>query len=376
MRNILNVNSEFPRYWKHRRKDQSILGMVQGSGCCCKVCEASYLCYTRGMEKRRILILSLTYCALFVATHFVNKYVLSVLKFQYPTIFQGWQTLVGFLMLSLLVQTKHLPPLLEDNTRTEIALWLPGMIFFVLSIYSGSRALSKLPIPVFLSLHNLVIVISCTANLVLNRKLTSVFSYAMLMILIITSVAIGKSDPLFVMDGYVWMCVHVLSTGALGIYSKLMRGRLKLDSSDRLYCNYLYSVIVLTPFSYLSGDALEAVNYPYLYFSEFYMGCIMSGVFGVFLSINFIRLQESDMDSSYISTITGAAKIITSLLSLLFFDIQLTGSHSFWLLINHLAAVVCKDSSGLIDVRHRGGLVHLTKQNAHTKEYIRVPASS
>ncbi|KAL3889347.1 hypothetical protein ACJMK2_001691 [Sinanodonta woodiana] len=305
-----------------------------------------------------------------------TKYVLSVLKFQYPTIFQGWQTLVGFLMLSLLVKTKHLPPLLEDYNRTEIALWLPGMIFFVLSIYSGSRALSRLPIPVFLSLHNLVTVISCTANLILHRKLTSVFSYGMLMILIITSVAIGKSDPSFVMDGYFWMCVHVLSTGSLGIYLKLMRGRLKLDSSDRLYCNYLYSVIVLTPCSYLLGDALEAVNYPFLYFYEFYMGCIMSGVFGVFLSLNFIRLQDSDMDSSYLSTVTGAAKIITSLLSLLFFDIKLTGSHSFWLLMNHLAAVVCKDSGGLVDIRHRGGLVQLTKQNAHTQEYIRVPVAS
>ncbi|ELU17420.1 hypothetical protein CAPTEDRAFT_207087 [Capitella teleta] len=45
------------------------------------------------------------YIALYVATLFVNKYVLSVLNFTYPTIFQGWQSLVGAILLRMLIGT-------------------------------------------------------------------------------------------------------------------------------------------------------------------------------------------------------------------------------------------------------------------------------
>ncbi|XP_060552153.1 transmembrane protein 241-like [Ruditapes philippinarum] len=179
------------------------------------------------------------HCAVFVATHFVNKYVLSVLKFQFPTIFQGWQTLVGFLMLSLLVSTRHLPTLLDNTDRYDIANWLPGMMFFVSSIYSGSKALAALSIPVFLSLHNLVTVILCTAQLAIYRQLTSIYSYTMLMILVVSSILIGATDPDYHMDGYFWTCVHILTTGGYGVYSKISRGRLKLSAHKREYCNYL-----------------------------------------------------------------------------------------------------------------------------------------
>ncbi|XP_072708735.1 UDP-N-acetylglucosamine transporter TMEM241 isoform X6 [Ciconia boyciana] len=41
----------------------------------------------------------LAFCLFYLASCFTNKYVLSVLKFTYPTLFQGWQTLVGGLLL-------------------------------------------------------------------------------------------------------------------------------------------------------------------------------------------------------------------------------------------------------------------------------------
>ena len=38
---------------------------------------------------------AIVYVALLASSLFANKYVLSVLGFQYPMVFQGWQTLVG-----------------------------------------------------------------------------------------------------------------------------------------------------------------------------------------------------------------------------------------------------------------------------------------
>lgn len=320
------------------------------------------------------------YCVLFAATHFVNKYVLSVLKFQFPTIFQGWQTLVGFLMLSLLVSTRHLPVLLENTDRYDVANWLPGMMFFVCSIYSGSKALATLPMPVFLSMCNLVTVIFSTAQLAIYRQLTSIYSYTMLMMVVVSSIFIAASDPDYHADGYFWMCVHVISTGLYGIYSKTTRGRLKLSAHEKMYCNYLYSVLILAPSSYFLGDAVQAGRYPYLYFSKFYMGCIMSGVFGVFLALSSIKLNENNMDKAESAKISGIAKLITSVVSLIFFKMTYTAPHMLWICVNHLAAIVCEDSSNIEEspimssasVSSSSSRQHLTQQNAMTKEFIKV----
>lgn len=318
------------------------------------------------------------YCILFMATIFVNKYVLSVLKFQYPTIFQGWQTLVGFVVISLLVTSRHLPRLMENTTRVDLAMWLPGMLFFVCSIYSGSRALAKMSIPVYLSLHNIVTVILCTCQLALYKQLTSLYSYIMLMTLVISAVFTGVFDPDFSSESYVWMCVHVLSSGAYGIYSKVMKGRLKLSLHDKIYCNYLYSVIVLVPCSYLLGDTVEVKKYPYLYFSKFYIGCIMSGVFGTFLSLSNIRLVDIKTDKEQLANIHGIAKLLTALVSLLFFDVTLTTTNVLWITVNLVAAIVCQDSSdmeGAPVIPISSGHHPLRKQNQLTNEYIRVPIS-
>jgi hypothetical protein len=44
-------------------------------------------------------------------------------------------------------------------------------------------------------------------------QLTSIYSYTMLMILVVSSILIGATDPDYHMDGYFWTCVHILTTG-------------------------------------------------------------------------------------------------------------------------------------------------------------------
>ena len=44
-------------------------------------------------------------------------------------------------------------------------------------------------------------------------QLTSIFSYSMIMVLVISSIVIGITDPDYDRDAYFWMCLHILSTG-------------------------------------------------------------------------------------------------------------------------------------------------------------------
>jgi hypothetical protein len=73
---------------------------------------------------------------------FVLQYVLSVLKFTYPTVFQGWQTLVGVLILKFLTMKKQLDVTIMDKA-TAVSL-LPHCLYFLGAIVAGSKALAAL----------------------------------------------------------------------------------------------------------------------------------------------------------------------------------------------------------------------------------------
>lgn len=260
-------------------------------------------------EDRKIASAIVIYAILFVLTNFVNKYVLSVLDFKYPTVFQGWQTLVGFIVLRLLVITKHVPVMLTDTQRSDWVRWIPGMMLFAGSVYSGSKGLANLPVPVFFALQNLSSVIVCGVQMIITQTLTSFFTYCMMMLTVISSVVIIHSDPQFNQQGYIWVGLHIVFTGGLQIYSKLSTGKLQASSLEKLYCNYIYCIILFAPSSYLIGDALEAASFPYLYFSKFWFGCILSGVFGVLLSLHSINLQEKELGPVNFAKVQGCSKV-------------------------------------------------------------------
>lgn len=97
-------------------------------------------------------LVGFTYCTCYLASYVTNKYVLSVLKFTYPTLFQGWQTFVGGLLLHVSWKLGWVE--INSSSRTHVLTWLPASLLFVGIIYAGSRALSRLAIAVFLILHN------------------------------------------------------------------------------------------------------------------------------------------------------------------------------------------------------------------------------
>lgn len=295
-------------------------------------------------EDRKIASAIVIYAILFVLTNFVNKYVLSVLDFKYPTVFQGWQTLVGFIVLRLLVITKHVPVMLTDTQRSDWVRWIPGMMLFAGSVYSGSKGLANLPVPVFFALQNLSSVIVCGVQMIITQTLTSFFTYCMMMLTVISSVVIIHSDPQFNQQGYIWVGLHIVFTGGLQIYSKLSTGKLQASSLEKLYCNYIYCIILFAPSSYLIGDALEAASFPYLYFSKFWFGCILSGVFGVLLSLHSINLQEKELGPVNFAKVQGCSKILASFLSYLVFSDFYTANFAMWILINLLAGLSVEDS--------------------------------
>uniref|UniRef100_A0A8D0RX64 Transmembrane protein 241 n=1 Tax=Sus scrofa TaxID=9823 RepID=A0A8D0RX64_PIG len=122
------------------------------------------------MCMRRCLV-GLTFCTCYLASYLTNKYVLSVLKFTYPTLFQGWQTLIGGILLHASWKLGWAE--INSSSRSDVLTWLPASLLFVGIIYAGSRALSRLAIPVFLTLHNVAEVIICGHQKCFRKEKTS-----------------------------------------------------------------------------------------------------------------------------------------------------------------------------------------------------------
>ncbi|KAL9871047.1 UDP-N-acetylglucosamine transporter TMEM241 isoform 2-T2 [Geothlypis trichas] len=237
----------------------------------------------------------LAFCLFYLASSFTNKYVLSVLQFTYPTLFQGWQTLVGGLLLHVSWKLGWV----EINlcSRSEILSWLPASVLFVGIIYAGSRALSRLPIPVFLTVHNAAEVITCGFQKFVQKE-TSHLKVCSVLFLLAAAVCLPLCDTQFDPNGYLWALIHLICLGAYKVFHKLWKPG-SLSDLDQQYINYVFSVVLLASASHPAGDLFSALDFPFLYFYRFHSSCCASGLLGFFLMLHTVKLKSSTTSGQY-----------------------------------------------------------------------------
>ncbi|XP_047293847.1 UDP-N-acetylglucosamine transporter TMEM241 isoform X1 [Homo sapiens] len=274
---------------------------------------------------RRSLV-GLTFCTCYLASYLTNKYVLSVLKFTYPTLFQGWQTLIGGLLLHVSWKLGWVE--INSSSRSHVLVWLPASVLFVGIIYAGSRALSRLAIPVFLTLHNVAEVIICGYQKCFQKEKTSPAKICSALLLLAAAGCLPFNDSQFNPDGYFWAIIHLLCVGAYKILQKSQKPS-ALSDIDQQYLNYIFSVVLLAFASHPTGDLFSVLDFPFLYFYRFHGSCCASGFLGFFLMFSTVKLKNLLAPGQCAAWIFFA-KIITAGLSILLFDAILTSATTGW----------------------------------------------
>ncbi|XP_060233656.1 transmembrane protein 241 isoform X4 [Meriones unguiculatus] len=193
------------------------------------------------MNARRCL-LGLTFCTCYLASHLTNKYVLSVLKFTYPTLFQGWQTFIGGLLLHVSWKLGWVE--INSSPRSNVLTWLPASLLFVGIIYAGSRALSRLAVPVFFILHNVAEVLICGYQKYVWKEKTSFTKICSALFLLAAAGCFPFQDSELDPDGYFWAVIHVFCVGAYRILRKAQKPSV-LSDIDQQYLNYIFSMVLL-----------------------------------------------------------------------------------------------------------------------------------
>ncbi|KAM9632504.1 UDP-N-acetylglucosamine transporter TMEM241 isoform 3-T3 [Trichechus inunguis] len=248
----------------------------------------------------------LTFCACYLASYLMNKYVLSVLKFTYPTLFQGWQTLIGGLLLHVSWKLGWVE--INSNSRSAVLTWLPASVLSVGIIYAGSRALSRLK--------------------------TSPAKICSALFLLAAAGCLPFNDSQFDPDGYFWAIIHLFCVGAYRIRQKSQKPNV-LSDIDQQYLNYIFSVVLLAFASHPTGDLFSVLEFPFLYFYRFHGSCCASGFLGFFLMLSTVKLK-STMAPGQCAAWIFFAKVLTAGLSVLLFDMILTRATVGCLLVGGL----------------------------------------
>ncbi|XP_033988192.1 transmembrane protein 241 isoform X2 [Trematomus bernacchii] len=225
-------------------------------------------------------ITGLAFSIVFVVSYFTNKFVLSVLKFTYPTLFQGWQTFVGALLL--LLSGKFGWVEMSRITRSAALSCLPGSLLFVGNIYAGSRALSRIN-----SSH----VVSYIILKVVHREKTQWLKFVSICFMLLSAINLPMYDPQFDISGYLWAVGHLLCVGGYRVFQVHYKSS-NLSDLEQQCINYLFSVLLLAIAAHPSGDLMGAMEFPSLQSYTFHCGCCASALLGFLLLLATVKLKS------------------------------------------------------------------------------------
>ncbi|XP_067341761.1 UDP-N-acetylglucosamine transporter TMEM241 homolog isoform X3 [Channa argus] len=237
-------------------------------------------------------VAGLAFISVFVVSYFTNKFVLSVLKFTYPTLFQGWQTFIGAVLLLLFGKLGWVE--MSRITRSAALSWLPASLLFVGNIYAGSRALSRIDIPFFFTLQNSSHVVSYVILKVVQREKTQWLKLISICLMMLSAVNLPLNDPQFDYGGYLWAVGHLFCVGKSGAY-RVFQVHYKssnLSDIEQQCINYVFSVLLLAVAAHPTGDLMGALEFPSLQSHTFHCGCCASALLGFLLLLATVRLKS------------------------------------------------------------------------------------
>ncbi|KAI7869692.1 GDP-mannose transporter [Spinellus fusiger] len=203
-----------------------------------------------------------SYCCASILMTVTNKYVLSGYEFNMNFLLLTVQNIVTVTLL----QTFKFLNLIKyrEFDKDEARKWMPIACYLVAMIYTGSKALQYLRIPIYTIFKNLTIILIAYGEVIWfggNISSTVMISFALM---IFSSVIAGWAeiadslstvvDLEITLFGYFWMATNCLSSASFVLY---MRKRIKLTNFkdfDTVYYNNMLSIPLLIIPSLLFED--------------------------------------------------------------------------------------------------------------------------
>ncbi|OZJ03265.1 hypothetical protein BZG36_04905 [Bifiguratus adelaidae] len=306
-----------------------------------------------------------SYCGASILMTVTNKYVLSGYDFNLNFLLLAIQASTTWFRINLtwsittvaLLATFKFLNLIQyrDFDMTEAKKWFPIAAFLVAMIYTGSKALQYMRIPIYTIFKNLTIILIAYGEVIWFGGSVTGMMLASFILMVLSSIIAGWSDISEALSstidpslsgttllGYFWMAINCFSTAAYVLY---MRKRIKLTNFkdfDTVFYNNLLSIpllIVLTIlFEDWSASNLQR-NFPESYRTSLIVAMIFSGASAFGISYTSAWCVRTTSSTTY-SMVGALNKLPIAASGMIFFGDPVTFGGVTAILVGFVAGLV------------------------------------
>ncbi|KAF4611098.1 hypothetical protein D9613_006794 [Agrocybe pediades] len=293
----------------------------------------------------------LCYCMASILMTVVNKYVVSGANFSMNFLLLCMQSIV---CVACVVVVKRLGIIsFRAFDMQDAKAWFPISFLLVSVIYTGSKSLQHLSIPVYTIFKNLTIILIAYGEVIWFGGTVTTLTFVSFILMVISSVIAAWSDvstgisgslpatsagvSTYTLDhmtgvvrslniGYFWMLVNCLASAA---YVLSMRKKIKstgFSDWDSMFYNNLLSIPVLAVFSFIAenwGTENLARNFPAETRSVLLMAITFSGAAAVGISYTTAWCVRTTSSTTY-SMVGALNKLPVAASGMLFFGDPVT----------------------------------------------------
>lgn len=272
-----------------------------------------------------------SYCVSSIVMTLGNKYVLSGVNFNMNCIVLAIQSISCLIVVGAL-KAAGVVNFRSFNTE-DARKWFPISFLLVLMIYTGSKAIQYLSVPVYTIFKNVTIILIAYGEVLwFGGSVTPkiLFSFALIVLSSVVAAWSDLSNTAMVtrenLLGYIWMMTNCFSNAAFVLY---LRKRIKImgfTDMDTMFYNNLLSIPVLAVWSLLFEDwSAENVasNFPAASRNSLLILMVITGVLS--LGISYCSGWCVRVTSSTTYSMVGALnKLPIAVAGLVFFDSPVT----------------------------------------------------
>ncbi|ORX47942.1 hypothetical protein BCR36DRAFT_584635 [Piromyces finnis] len=219
----------------------------------------------------------LAYCCSSICMTVVNKVVLSAYKFKMNFMLLMFQSLIPVLLLEIFTKLRLIPKHRSFKWEEGIK-WFPISCGLVVMIYTGSKAVQYLPIPLYTIFKNItIILIAYGERLWFGGSRVSKPMFISFMLMILSSVVGGWADirasslvkdkEVGVIRSYFWMFLNCFCCAAYTLFLRSQLKKFNFKDFDTVFYNNLISVPILILCS-LVAESGYISEYKAYYFPE------------------------------------------------------------------------------------------------------------
>ncbi|TGZ85227.1 UDP-galactose transporter [Ascodesmis nigricans] len=277
----------------------------------------------------------LAYCGASILMTLTNKYVLSGVEFNMNFLLLCVQNLVCVIAISFCKSLRLIT--YRDFKWDEGRKWFPISLLLISMIYTGSKAIQYLSIPVYTIFKNLTIILIAYGEVLWFGGSVSPMTLLSFGLMVVSSIVAAWADIQHALDtsldqvstlnaGYMWMLVNCFSSAAFVLG---MRKRIKLTNFkdfDTMFYNNLLSIPIIAICSLLTEDwSAENINknFPEATRNAMITAMVISGLSSIFISYSSAWCVRVTTSTTY-SMVGALNKLPIAISGLIFFDAPVT----------------------------------------------------